>query len=663
MMEWAGRLWNRLKERKIKKFSLSLLSVAAGTFVLSVSLVLLLYRFDNKFTAPGTQPINGMLWLTEEELTRVPIRYLVRDWEFYPGVLLTPQDLKNGRQDYYSRYISIGQYGGMELDRAEISPRGSGTYRMVLSLPESERAYSLHLPLIYSAYNLYIGDELYLKMGIPEQDNYREQLQDREISFMGNGYVQILIAVTDQSAFYSGMVHPPAFGLPLSVSRIEAGKRLLFGWAELAALVVLLLSLYLLFSSRQIVDLYISLFCLCLMGYLVYPVCRNFFSVANYPWSFLVTLSFYGTYGMGIWVCSAYYNWHDRCTKAMKVIALLLIAAALFSSARIPFLHKVSDLYLISKTAHFLQTGLLLNTVALTLKLIREDGSLGAFFTAVGTELCVFLAADRVLPLYEPVWTGWFSEVGFMIGAVLLLLAEWTDLSRAYRFRLSYNERVRQAEYLLTVEQIHYVRLQEKIEEARRIRHDLRQHLYVAQTMLNQGRTEELARYLEEYLQINRQVLTQPLQFCQLQAVDAILTYYSELFRRESRSFEFTGQFPPLPQSINIDLCTLLGNLLENGLEAVRRQKKEEESFVRIHVCMIQKKLLIQVANSYTFSVKSYKNRFYSSKREELGIGTLSIRMIAERYGGYAHFSGADGVFTAKVFLPLKEAGPETEHP
>ena len=86
--------------------------LAAGAALLSVALCLALYNWDNKYTRPGAQPINGLLILSEEDLAATPLRYLIREWEYWPGALLTPAELagKSG----YRQYISIGETSSLE---------------------------------------------------------------------------------------------------------------------------------------------------------------------------------------------------------------------------------------------------------------------------------------------------------------------------------------------------------------------------------------------------------------------------------------------------------------------------------------------------------------------------------------------------------------------
>ena len=81
--------------------------------------------------------IHGLLY-ADGSYERFPVYYLSREWEYYPDALLTPED---DLDKYYFRYISIGEYGGMELGNSERSPYGSGTYRLKIMLPAEQHTY------------------------------------------------------------------------------------------------------------------------------------------------------------------------------------------------------------------------------------------------------------------------------------------------------------------------------------------------------------------------------------------------------------------------------------------------------------------------------------------------------------------------------------------
>ena len=77
--------------KKNWKYSLLLIAVV---FALTMGIFFLFYRFDNKYTARGDQAIQGILYVPDDD----SVHYLAREWEYYPDVLLTPQEIKEQKE-------------------------------------------------------------------------------------------------------------------------------------------------------------------------------------------------------------------------------------------------------------------------------------------------------------------------------------------------------------------------------------------------------------------------------------------------------------------------------------------------------------------------------------------------------------------------------------
>lgn len=68
------------------------------------------------------------------------------------------------------------------------------------------------------------------------------------------------------------------------------------------------------------------------------------------------------------------------------------------------------------------------------------------------------------------------------------------------------------------------------------------------------------------------------------------------------------------------------------------------------------KKLLIEISNTYTNEIQRKEDRFYSTKHGGFGIGTASVTEVVQKAGGYVTFCTEDGVFKVNIFLPVKIA-------
>lgn len=219
--------------------------------------------------------------------------------------------------------------------------------------------------------------------------------------------------------------------------------------------------------------------------------------------------------------------------------------------------------------------------------------------------------------------------------------------------QLEANTRNQAMERLLQIQHDQYSMLQARIAENRRARHDFRQHLRVIQDCVKRGDLEDLKSYLAEY---EKQFPSHSDHiYCNSYAVNAILAFYADKAENHNIRLDVKIQMSDTPVIPETEFCVLLGNLLENALDACQTGRPESETsqpFIR--VCAIQtgtSTLSITVDNTSVFKPTWINEKLVSTKAAGSGIGTESIRMIAEQYRGDARFEWKDGVFYASVML------------
>ena len=127
-----------------KNWKYSLLLIAA-VFALAMGVFFLFYRFDNKYTARGDQAIQGILYVPDDD----SVHYLAREWEYYPDVLLTPQEIKEQKETttavMFPLASTVGWIWATKINLLlEVVP-----YRMTLVLPEKEKQYAIGLTEIF----------------------------------------------------------------------------------------------------------------------------------------------------------------------------------------------------------------------------------------------------------------------------------------------------------------------------------------------------------------------------------------------------------------------------------------------------------------------------------------------------------------------------------
>lgn len=206
------------------------------------------------------------------------------------------------------------------------------------------------------------------------------------------------------------------------------------------------------------------------------------------------------------------------------------------------------------------------------------------------------------------------------------------------------------AEYQSDLIEKHCEEVQNIYRTMRGWRHDYHNHI---QTLLALCEDEERTR---EYLwKLNDDLTTVDTVIKTGNVmVDAILN--SKLSLIQSKGIQVTAKaIVPEKFSVSeIDLCTIIGNLLDNAMEAVLRQPEESERFIRVFIGILKEQLYISVYNSTGGEIRKRGNQYLSVKNSKHhGFGLDRVDRIVEKYEGFHNRQNEEGVFAAEVMLPI----------
>ena len=654
-------------------------TIAVGVCLLSILACLLLFRFDNKYTAPGPQATEGDLRLDESALERYPAIHLVEGWAFYHGVLLMPEDFETAPPKP-DEYIFIGRYGGFEAgagagagvgavnddsngdddgdgnddrnDDGDTSPHGSATYRLCIRIPDEPRQYMLELPEIFSAYRLYINGEFAAGMGDPDPPRYRPATGNRTVSFEAARSIELIFAVSDFTHFYSGLVYPPAFGDPDAVSRLLYARFLFRAVLVSIVLTLGLLSLPVgLLSRQKAPGLLYALLCLCYAIYAGYPVLKTWV-FSYYPWYALENIAFCATLALVMQLQRILCGLHDKWSRALLWLGGFSCLAALIVHLTLPAGHlRLMFAYSDFMTAYEWIIALFITYTAL--RAIRR-GLLGS--RAVLCGILAFdcaLAMDRLLPAYEPVVTGWFLELAGFVLILSVGIAVAREVAVGYRTSAVLTERAAALDRLSEMQQAYYRMLGERATEIETTRHDLRHHYLMIDRMIRERLYAELETYLAGRLTADE--AGSPEKYCDHNAVNVLANHYHHLATQNHIDFELRCDLDGAVSVPDADLCGILGNLLENAMEACLRIETGRR-FIRVSIVRTGSMLTLRVWNSTDEKVSQSGDGFPSSKRGGgTGYGLWSVQSIARKYGGetWLQWDKAERVFDSTVTLTL----------
>ena len=247
--------------------------------------------------------------------------------------------------------------------------------------------------------------------------------------------------------------------------------------------------------------------------------------------------------------------------------------------------------------------------------------------------------------------------IRILIYAALILTCHLLESSlRQVSENVTLKERANMIESQLKLQREQYTRLMENADSVKATRHDMRHHLAVLSGYNQAGESEKLGAYLSE---IVGAMPSDDMMYCDNFAVNAVAAHYlgqaqSEGVRVEARLAipEDTGRVPAM------DLCVIVGNLLENAVEACRRVMPGDR-YIRVdsRADVHGVNLSIVVENSFDGEWREDKGIYISRKENSdsvrEGVGLSSVNAICKKHGGLMTVSVDGSVWKVSALVEM----------
>ena len=228
--------------------------------------------------------------------------------------------------------------------------------------------------------------------------------------------------------------------------------------------------------------------------------------------------------------------------------------------------------------------------------------------------------------------------------------------------------------------------LTDRMAQARRARHDLRQHMVVLHGYARGDDLPGLRRYLDAL--VADLGADETLAVCEHVVVNAVVSYYVSVVRAMGVRPDVRMDVPADLMGDSTDLTVLFGNLLENaadalqamasgpharedgmsrdasdgvggdaardGADGMRTDVASGVPFLTVRARVGRAGELFVTVDNACASVprRDASGRWLSSKHEGAGVGLESVRAVTERLGGELRVEASDGVFRASVMIP-----------
>ena len=183
--------------------------------------------------------------------------------------------------------------------------------------------------------------------------------------------------------------------------------------------------------------------------------------------------------------------------------------------------------------------------------------------------------------------------------------------------------------------------------------HDFHNHIDVVYHYLLKDHTAEAVHYIENLRSPMQEIIQTA--WVGNEAVDYLINSKIALAVSQNIQVGTNIEFPRSTNIQSVDLVAILGNLLDNALEAIKNVE-DRFRFINLTIRRINDMLVIKVENGCSAAPAEMNRSLQTSKADKTlhGWGLQSVRAAAERYDGTVETEYSNQIFRAVVTLSFE---------
>ncbi|WP_160316126.1 sensor histidine kinase [Acetobacterium bakii] len=253
-----------------------------------------------------------------------------------------------------------------------------------------------------------------------------------------------------------------------------------------------------------------------------------------------------------------------------------------------------------------------------------------------------------VLTLFQATGLPWEQ---ILIGVVLILLVNFTTF---YLYDVISASMVDKMDKSLLGQQNKYYHKQFELMESslkttKAMRHDLRNHLSAIYALVEKGEKDAALKHLTKMTDVyddkKQYACTENID------IDSILNFKIQAAEQQNIKIALDLSIPEKMRIHSFDLAIILGNLLDNAIEAVTELEKERQ--IKTKINYDKGRLIILVENPYQGERLKVGNRYPTTNTEpsQHGLGLENVQSVLQKYDGSMEINQQEKVFSVSLLL------------
>lgn len=240
---------------------------------------------------------------------------------------------------------------------------------------------------------------------------------------------------------------------------------------------------------------------------------------------------------------------------------------------------------------------------------------------------------------------GFFSTV-----MMLIIIFSATNLFIKLQIRDRQLQETKITKWKVEQQREYLQNLEESDKRIREIHHDMKSYFLIYQTLLQEGKTQDVLQDLEKML--NTRLSKEDVAFCDNPLLNSMLVHKHKIC--QDKQIRFVTRISISPFYEDIEMTVVLSNIIDNAIEA-QDNIPEIKRFVSVEIVPKPNSLSILVENTILQSVLKQNPNLTSTKDdfEFHGLGLSSVKRIVSQRNGMLDIGEEKDMFYVHIYFPM----------
>ena len=270
-------------------------------------------------------------------------------------------------------------------------------------------------------------------------------------------------------------------------------------------------------------------------------------------------------------------------------------------------------------------------------------------FTSVIYYVCLntvigCILSNEIATVKKSITIALFFMVIVLVSTVIILQRYSKNSQQKIRYEM--------AEYQNHILENNYLSLNEMYKINAHNMHDYRNNILLLQNLLENNDFSHAQDYINELfnnLNSNRLVVT----YTGVEIVDAVLNVKKNEADKHNIKMDIRASYPNNCQISKTDICAILGNLIDNAIEACDKITDEEKRNIIVKISYTDNIVIFRIENSIAYNPFDKSKNLETTKvnKKLHGLGLSIVKKALDNYSGDIRQSVNEDVFTTEVIL------------